>query len=115
DSPHVAAIRPLIWLTADTREDTEPGQQRLNAANQVLTDHVHGHESGPLTLGDIALCLEQTPEIRGNNGKRSRKQAIRNTHPRVPGTKVPRLDEIIQALAVQADTPTVKALVLGHD
>ena len=57
-----------VGFGADPGEDPEPVQQGLQAAHQILPDHVHFHHGRTCPCGDEALGLENAAQVGGATG-----------------------------------------------
>ena len=56
-----------VGLEADPGEDPEPVQQGLQAAHQILPDHVHFHHGRTCPCRDKALGLEDAAKVGGHD------------------------------------------------
>jgi len=101
-------IVALLRLAADAREDAEPAQQGLHAADEIFTDHVEPDEGRSLPLGDIAVRLEQAAQVGRNDRQRVREQPLGNPLVDATRAQVPCGDEVGQDVSVQPSTPAVQ-------
>ena len=103
-----------VGLEADPGEDPEPVQQGLQAAHQILPDHVHFHHGRTCPCGDEALGLENAAQVGGARPAEPRRAARELPCPR-PGAKVPPIYEVGQRTAVKPDALAVQLLALGRE
>jgi hypothetical protein len=80
NAPQIVTVRTPLDLPADPGEDSEPGEQRLHAADEFLADHVEGDERGALAGGHVTLRLEQAAQVGRNDRQRRAEQARRHAH-----------------------------------
>ncbi len=113
--PGALPVRSWVGLAPHPSEDPEAQQQRLHAPDVLLADHVDLDHGGTLPSGHEAFRLEDTTQVCRDDRQRRREQALRDPHLRAAGAQPPGVDELHQALAVEAGATAVQALVLSDD
>src|SRR6266545_232446 len=113
DLPSRSSEATSLALPQPPRVDPESKQQDLEVLGPSLADHTDRHPARSALHRDVAISLEDTAQIGGDDLVRSRPQPAGHAQIVLARRQTPCLDERSQYLAVEADAATDHALVGG--